>query len=178
MGTPDHDQLDAIVRDPAGNFYLSVWSTGEIIRYNSDFSNMPEFISSGHNGPSGLGYNAEEDLLGVTNYNSNSISLIPVVSSQAGDIHTRLSSTFRLYQNYPNPFNPTTTIEFDLPKTSGVSLKIYNILGEEVATLLSASLLSGFHSVEWDASHMASGVYLYRLEVGNYAETRKMVLMR
>ena len=114
MGTPYHDQLDAIVRDPAGNFYLSVWSTGEIIRYNSDFSNMPEFISSGHNGPSGLGYNAEEDLLGVTNYNSNSISLIPVVSSHTGDIHHHLPSTFRLHQNYPNPFNPRTVISWQL----------------------------------------------------------------
>jgi hypothetical protein len=83
-----------------------------------------------------------------------------------------------LYQNYPNPFNPTTTIEFDLPKTSEVTLKVFNILGEEVATLLSASLLSGSHSVEWDASNLASGVYLYRLQAGDFIDTRKMVLMK
>ncbi len=69
------------------------------------------------------------------------------------------------------------TIEFSLPKTSEVALKIFNILGEEVATLLSASLLSGSHAVEWDASRFASGVYLYRLKAGDYIETRKMVLM-
>jgi hypothetical protein len=88
------------------------------------------------------------------------------------------SDGFRLYANYPNPFNPTTTIEFDLPKTSKVTLKVFNILGEEVAILLSASLLSGSHSVDWDASNLASGVYLYRLQAGGYVETRKMVLMR
>jgi hypothetical protein len=87
-------------------------------------------------------------------------------------------SSFRLSPNYPNPFNPTTTIEFDLPKKSEVSLKIFNILGEEVATLLSASLLAGSYQYEWDASNLASGVYLYRLQVGDYVETRKMILMR
>ena len=85
---------------------------------------------------------------------------------------------FVLHQNYPNPFNPTTTIQFDLPKTSVVTLKIFNILGEEVTTLLSASLLSGSYKYEWDASNLASGVYLYRLQAGDYVETRKMVLMK
>jgi hypothetical protein len=83
-----------------------------------------------------------------------------------------------LHQNYPNPFNPSTTIEFDLPKTTEVTLKIFNILGEEVTTLVSDRLSVGSYSYEWDASNLASGVYLYRLQVGDYVETRKMVLMR
>ena len=84
----------------------------------------------------------------------------------------------RLTQNYPNPFNPTTTISFDLPKTSEVTLKIFNILGEEVTTLVSDRLSAGLYSYEWVASNLASGVYLYRLTAGNYVEMRKMVLMR
>jgi hypothetical protein len=91
---------------------------------------------------------------------------------------TMMPSEFSLSQNYPNPFNPSTIIEFDLPKTSEVTLKIFNILGQEVATLLSASLLSGSYEVEWDASRFASGVYLYRLQATDYVETRKMILMR
>jgi hypothetical protein len=87
-------------------------------------------------------------------------------------------SGYKLHQNYPNPFNPTTTIEFDLPKTSQVSLKIFNILGEEVATLVSDKLSSGSYAYEWDASNIASGVYLYRLQADDYVETRRMVLMR
>ena len=89
-----------------------------------------------------------------------------------------IPSTIELMQNYPNPFNPSTNIEFNLPKPSEVTLKIYNILGEEVTTLLSASLLSGSYTYEWDASNLASGVYLYRLEAGEYVEVRKMVLMK
>jgi hypothetical protein len=85
---------------------------------------------------------------------------------------------FVLFPAFPNPFNPFTTIEFDLPKTSEVTLKIFNILGEEVATLVSDRLSTGSYSYEWDASNLASGVYLYRLETGNYVETRKMVVMR
>ena len=88
---------------------------------------------------------------------------------------------FVLYQNYPNPFNPSTTIEFDLPKATHVSLKIYNILGEEVITLVSDKLSAGSYSYEWDASRsagMTSGVYLYRLQAGDYVVTRKMILMK
>ena len=85
---------------------------------------------------------------------------------------------FILFSAYPNPFNPATTIEFSLPRTSEVTLKVFNLLGEEVATLLSASLLSGSHSIKWNASNLASGVYLYRLQAGNFVEIRKMILMR
>ena len=76
--------------------------------------------------------------------------------------------SFELQQNYPNPFNPITTIEFDLPKSSDVTLKVYNILGEEVATLVSDKLYAGSYLYEWDASKLASGVYLYRLRAGEY----------
>ena len=91
---------------------------------------------------------------------------------------TNVPLTYALYQNYPNPFNPSTTIQFDLPKTSEVTLKIFNTLGEEVATLVSYRLSVGSYSYEWDASNFASGVYLYRLKAGNYVQTRKMILMK
>jgi hypothetical protein len=88
-------------------------------------------------------------------------------------------------KNYPNPFNPTTTIEFSIHKSSNVTLKIYNILGEVVTTLVSDKLTADTYSYDWDASNMASGVYLYQLsigylsgEAGEYVQTRKMVLMR
>ena len=84
-----------------------------------------------------------------------------------------------LYQNFPNPFNPITTIKFNLPKSSEVTLKIFNILGEEVATLVFDRLSAGSYSYEWSRTGgIASGVYLYRLQAGNYVKTRKMVLMR
>jgi hypothetical protein len=87
-------------------------------------------------------------------------------------------SGFILAQNYPNPFNPTTTIEFSIPHTEQVTLKIYNVLGEEVATLVSEKLSAGKYKHVWDASGLASGVYLYRLEAGDFVETKKLILIR
>ncbi len=87
-------------------------------------------------------------------------------------------SKYQLFQNYPNPFNPSTKIEFELPKTSEVTLKVFNILGEEVARLVSDDLSAGSYSYEWNASNFASGVYLYRLQAGDYVVTRKMILMK
>jgi len=90
----------------------------------------------------------------------------------------KVPTKFELFQNYPNPFNPKTAIAFILPKSVKVTLRIYNILGEEIAIPLSAYLLSGSHSVGWDASGLASGLYLYRLEAEGYVQTRKMILMK
>ena len=85
---------------------------------------------------------------------------------------------FRLHQNYPNPFNPETTIEFDLLVSSKVTLKIFNILGEEVVNAPFSSLPAGSYRYEWNATGMASGVYLCRLEAAGLTKTRKMILIR
>jgi len=89
-----------------------------------------------------------------------------------------ISMTFSLSQNYPNPFNPATTIEFSIPKSDFVTLKIYNILGQEVATLLEAYEPAGQHAVNFNASKLTSGIYYYTLTAGDFKETRKMVLLR
>ncbi len=85
---------------------------------------------------------------------------------------------FRLHQNYPNPFNPRTTIEFDLLTRSEVTLKIFNILGEELVTERFSLLSVGSHRYEWDATGVASGIYFFRLDMSGYSETRKMILLR
>ncbi|NIT60960.1 MAG: T9SS type A sorting domain-containing protein [Aliifodinibius sp.] len=89
-----------------------------------------------------------------------------------------IPARFVLQQNYPNPFNPVTNIEFSVPNAEFVTLKIYNTLGQEVAKLISERLAAGEYKYEWDASGLASGVYLYRIEAGEYVETKKMILMR
>ncbi len=86
---------------------------------------------------------------------------------------------FALYQNYPNPFNPTTTLQFDLARNAKVTLRIYNVLGQDVMTLLNdAPLSAGAHQVEFDGSNLASGVYIYSLASEGYAASKKMVLMK
>ncbi|UCF62755.1 MAG: T9SS type A sorting domain-containing protein, partial [bacterium] len=81
-------------------------------------------------------------------------------------------------QNYPNPFNPVTTISWQLAVGRHVKLEIYNITGQRVALLVAEKQTAGLHSVVWNASNLTSGVYLYRLQAGEYVETRKMVLMK
>jgi hypothetical protein len=94
-----------------------------------------------------------------------------------------LPDSCRLAQNFPNPFNPETTIEFYVPTTSPVSITIHNVLGQLIQTLVSRSLPPGSHTAEWDATDqygraVASGIYFYRMEVGEFTSTRKMVLVR
>jgi hypothetical protein len=91
---------------------------------------------------------------------------------------TAIPGKFDLSQNYPNPFNPTTTINYSIAQTGNVSLKVYNLLGQEVATLYSGVQQIGNHSAVFDGSRFASGVYFYRLEAGNNTITKKLVLMK
>ncbi|MDW8466925.1 MAG: alpha-amylase family glycosyl hydrolase [Chloroherpetonaceae bacterium] len=87
--------------------------------------------------------------------------------------------TFALEQNYPNPFNPTTTIRYQLPVASDVSLKVYDVLGREIATLVRARQAAGAYQVQWSAdAGLSSGVYFYRLQAGNFVQTRKMMLIK
>jgi photosystem II stability/assembly factor-like uncharacterized protein len=96
---------------------------------------------------------------------------------------SKLPEYFDLLQNYPNPFNPQTKIKFDIPanakgQTSNVRLVIYDMLGREIATLVNEELKPGTYEADWDASNFSSGVYFYRFVAGDFAETRKMVLMK
>lgn len=89
-----------------------------------------------------------------------------------------LPQQFLLSQNYPNPFNPTTTIEFSIPKQSFVSLKVYDLLGREVATLVNEELHGGSYKTQFNAPNLSSGVYLYRLNAGGFIQTKKLMLMK
>ncbi len=89
-----------------------------------------------------------------------------------------IPTEFRLHQNYPNPFNPITTIQYELPQRSDVQITIYNLLGKKVATLVSETQEPGFKTIQWDASCHASGVYFYQIRVGEFVQTRKMVLLK
>ena len=86
--------------------------------------------------------------------------------------------TMHLGHNYPNPFNPITTIRFNLPRSSAVTLTVYTLLGQEIETLIREELSAGEHRVEWNAQEMPSGIYYYRLEANGFIQTRKMVVMK
>lgn len=93
------------------------------------------------------------------------------------DRATLIPKVCALYQNYPNPFNPNTTFEFVLPKSMFVTLTIFSLRGEQAAGLL-AEQQAGVHHITWDASGLGNGVYLYWLEAGDFAHSKKLALMR
>jgi len=87
-------------------------------------------------------------------------------------------NTFRLSQNHPNPFNPTTTLRYQIPEASSVNLKIFDVLGNEVATLVNETKPAGEYQIVFDGTNVPSGIYFYKLTAGKYSETRKMILMK
>jgi len=101
-----------------------------------------------------------------------------MIAISVKDELSTIPDVFYLHQNYPNPFNPITTIKYSIPKSSEVSLIVYNLIGQEVIRLVKDNQQQGNHQVKWDASNVASGIYIYRLQAGDFIQTRKMVLLK
>ena len=100
--------------------------------------------------------------------------MISSVPFSSGELPTK----FSLQQNYPNPFNPSTIIKFELPKASHVNLSVFDILGCEVGVLVNERRGAGVHEVKFDGSNLASGVYFYRLQAGDYVASKKMLILK
>ncbi len=118
----------------------------------------------------------------ITNevHENNNMGWAPAVARTLTSVETtaEVPNQFVLYQSYPNPFNPTTTIRFDLRSAGHVSLKVFNVLGQEVVTLLNEVRPAGSHRIHFNASVLASGVYFYRIHSGSFFETKKMIFLR
>jgi uncharacterized protein (DUF362 family) len=116
------------------------------------------------------------------NYRGNRVMGLKFVATGTGtgvnDKYASAISSFELKNNYPNPFNPTTTITFQLAKAGSVSLRVYDITGRVLATLVDGEKAAGSYSVPWTASNISSGVYFYKLTAGNFSQVKKMVLMK
>ncbi|MFN0157029.1 MAG: T9SS type A sorting domain-containing protein [Bacteroidota bacterium] len=102
----------------------------------------------------------------------------PAATANRSGLPEEIPTSYALHQNYPNPFNPVTQIRFDLPEANRVAIIVYDVLGKEVATVANGYFETGYHSANFDAASLASGVYLYRLTAGSHIEIRKMVVMR
>ncbi len=131
-------------------------------------------------GAHGLLYCAEDARQAlIDNFNwtilGDSLSTVCVTSTEPG---TQLPGAFELQQNYPNPFNPDTQIRFALPEHAHVTLAVYNLVGQRVATILDEARSPGWHDVTFDAAGLASGLYIYRFEAGSHAESRQMLLIK
>ena len=103
--------------------------------------------------------------------------LSEMITSVEG-LPTDLPTHFSLKQNYPNPFNPSTTISYDLPRKSQVRLAVFNALGQQVASLVDGEQQAGYYDVRFFGSGLASGAYFYRLQAGNFVETKRLLLLK
>ncbi len=130
-------------------------------------------VTAGANGPAEITVTAS-DGRGGTASTSFSVVVNVAIDASAED----LPQEFALYPNYPNPFNPTTTISYDLPRLSVVTLTVYDLLGRRVTDLASGRQPAGKYEVSFDATDLPSGVYVYRLAAGEYVKTRRMVVVR
>ena len=111
-------------------------------------------------------------------YTQNIIIKGTTTPASAVEGETEIPANFKLEQNYPNPFNPTTSISYSIPKTAFVTLKVYNLIGQEVASLVNEIKDPGNYKSTFDASKLSSGIYFYRLEAGNFVSIKKMALMK
>jgi photosystem II stability/assembly factor-like uncharacterized protein len=101
-----------------------------------------------------------------------------IIDTTTIDTTLTIPTDYQLKQNYPNPFNPTTTIEYSIPKQSKVTVKVFDLLGREIATLVDEEKTAGNYMIDFNGSNLSSGIYFYRLDAGGFSETRKLILIR
>lgn len=100
------------------------------------------------------------------------------VATGCHTLQPNIPGEFKLYQNYPNPFNPTTTIKYNLHKSNDVTLKIYNLIGQELETLVNGFQTAGKHEINWQPNGLPSGIYFYRLQSGEFSQAKKLILQK
>jgi len=146
--------MDEALRDPANPLKL-----------------LPEADTGDHLHPNENGHRMMAEAVDLNFFLSELTSVI-------GEKSENLPNTFSLLQNYPNPFNPTTKIKFALSQKSLTKLIIYDLLGRQLETLIYIELEAGYHEIDFNANLLPSGVYLYRVQSGNFIQTKKMILLR
>ncbi|MCZ7603620.1 MAG: T9SS type A sorting domain-containing protein [Melioribacteraceae bacterium] len=149
---------------PSAYDYLTNNGIEYTVRYAFFVDDVPGVSLFGYNSASDGGY-----------WNYSEITFTAETSVADDDV---LVNTFSLQQNYPNPFNPSTTIKYSVPQLSDVSVKVYDVLGKEVATLVDAQQAQGVYEVNFNAANLASGMYIYTIQAGSFTSSKKMLLMK
>lgn len=115
---------------------------------------------------------------GTSSPDTVNLSAVIVTNMENGIQEEFLPRSIVLHQNYPNPFNPSTMIRFDIPQSSHVTITVFNMMGQKVDVLLDKEMQAGYHSIEWNAEHLSSGIYFYQLSSGRNSLVRKGILLR
>ena len=154
--------------------YNTYDSSNTLINSSSADLYTANFISAGFNTPVTVSKFVQSNYVTYSSYASGDFLNGPGAVNEPGT----LPSKFSIAQNYPNPFNPTTTIQYDLPGPSNVSLEIFDLLGQRVEILVDENQQAGRHTVSWNANDKPSGMYFYKINAGDFTETKKMVLVK
>jgi uncharacterized delta-60 repeat protein len=198
-GLNDYDLAAGITHDPEGNVYITGYSFQSVsgwitVKYNSSGNLVWEtFYKGTYQRPTNISLDESGNVYvaGTTSATPHFYTVIKYVQTPTGvEEETNNTLKFYLSQNYPNPFNPSTSLRYSLNQTAQITLKIYNVLGQEIKTLVNEEQTPGFKEVNWDGTNnngakVASGIYIYRLEAkplsGSgkaFVQSRKMVLLK
>jgi len=174
------DFIYSITADNQNNLFVNTWNSGVFASANSGLTweslGMSGFGVSSIYSNSGQTEASGATLVAGTSDGAIYINTAPLVSVK--EIGSDLPTTYSVSQNYPNPFNPTTMINFAIPVKAMVTLKIFNILGQEVRTLINGELEQGKYKISFDAKGLASGVYIYQLNSNSFSVSKKMILQK
>jgi len=169
------DRFDMIlisqsISDSGGVSYVSDTYTA----YGNDGNHFNDSINAPPNTAVG------QEIADAIHYASDHIPLFATFQfDEPVSVETEIApNEFELYQNFPNPFNPSTIINYQIPELSFVTLKIYDVLGKEIETILNEEKPKGTYELIWNAANLPSAVYFYKLQAGSFVETKKMVLMK
>lgn len=161
-----YDEKNNLIEDTYHNWMDTVWFALSKTLYTFDEKNNLIEELDQHQSSSNSGW---ED---------NTRTLYSYVNITGVEDDLSIIKSFSLSNNYPNPFNPSTTIKYSIPEQSNVSIKVFDVIGREVSTLLNKKQQQGNYEVEFDGSYLPSGIYFYRLQAGDFVETKKMILLK
>ena len=172
------DNLETVIVDSVGNLWIGTWNG--LVKFDGNHWTVYQTSNSDleHNWVESLAFDKLNNLWIGTH---NGISVYKeggVILSAEEENNKQIPTNFTLSQNYPNPFNPNTTIEYSIPKRSHVTIKVYDLLGREIATLINEEKPAGNYSVNFDGSDLSSGIYFYRLTASEFNQTKKLILIK
>ena len=175
-GIPNGSFIYSITVDSLNNKYVGSWLNGVYYLPGSSLTMKPLGLDGFK--VSNVAVNKQLNLIYAGTADGKIYKYVPEGATGINNQKSDIPKDYQLYQNYPNPFNPTTKIKFALPYASLVTVKVYDLLGREIKTLLNETKQPGNYEVNFDASRLASGVYFYSIKANNFNSVKKMVFIK
>jgi len=179
VANTSYSNCDGISLDKFDNVYVSTWGIQSVVKFDINFANPPTVVTGSLSNPADIYVNRKTDTLAIPNAGNSTVTFFFLNNPSSINQSNEIPDDFTLYQNFPNPFNPNTVIGYNLAVSSFISIKVYDILGNEVASLVNEKQSSGYYEIDFYGIGLNSGIYYYRLESGEtISEAKKMILLK